>query len=245
MILHFKRTDVEKLIQNSLAATEHKTLYEQPHTAAPGLWLVGDDGIYLMSNSKEGLKVESDMPSEAPHFVVYARECDPKNKEAAEDWWSVKRAAFGGDDGADYIPYQADKKQCLQSWLEGNPGVEFLQMDLSPGEMSLVGAELLPIEVGKAQEFFKKKGAENLYQDYYLKAVDFAAFDMPVAAMGRKDLIVYIGWLRERKNVLEAQLKQQQNLLKGAANTIGKLEKKPVLKKPHKPLVNKSKKKKK
>lgn len=58
----------------------------------PGFWIVGDEGVYLMHNGQthEGFEKQP---------VVYAVECNPE----ADDWWEVKRATFGGDDGADFI----------------------------------------------------------------------------------------------------------------------------------------------
>ncbi|KRA65181.1 DUF3085 domain-containing protein [Rhizobium sp. Root651] len=56
----------------------------------PGLWLVGDNGVYLMSNCK--------LPEGIRPLVIYAEECDPNTNE---DWFHVKRATFGGDDGVE------------------------------------------------------------------------------------------------------------------------------------------------
>ena len=60
--------------------------------ARAGLWLVGDEGVYIMSSGKLG---EGQRP-----LVVYARECDPKTNV---DHWHYKRRYFGGDDGVDVI----------------------------------------------------------------------------------------------------------------------------------------------
>lgn len=58
----------------------------------PGLWLVGDQGVYLCSNGK--------LPDGARPLVAYAEECDPRSNEA---WFEIKRRTFGGDDGVDFI----------------------------------------------------------------------------------------------------------------------------------------------
>ena len=58
----------------------------------PGLWLVGDEGVYAMSNGK---LAESQRP-----LVVYAEECDPKTNP---DYWHYKRQHFGADDGIDFL----------------------------------------------------------------------------------------------------------------------------------------------
>lgn len=58
----------------------------------PGLWLVGDQGVYIMSNGKlgEGQKA----------LVIYSAECHPAG---TPDWWDYKRRWFGGDDGIEFI----------------------------------------------------------------------------------------------------------------------------------------------
>lgn len=58
----------------------------------PGLWLVGDEGVYIMSNGK---LAEDQRP-----LVVYARECDPKTNP---EYWHYKRLHFGGDDGVEFL----------------------------------------------------------------------------------------------------------------------------------------------
>lgn len=60
--------------------------------AQPGFWLVGDHGIYIMSNGK--------LPEGKKPMIVYAEECDPRTNEA---WFEVKHDTYGGDDGADFI----------------------------------------------------------------------------------------------------------------------------------------------
>ena len=58
----------------------------------PGLWLVGDQGVYLLSNGKlaEGQRA----------LVVYSDECHPVGNP---DWWHYKRRHFGGDDGIEFL----------------------------------------------------------------------------------------------------------------------------------------------
>jgi len=58
----------------------------------PGLWLVGDEGVYILSNGK---LAERQRP-----LVVYAEECDPKTNP---DYWHYKRQNFGGDDGIAFL----------------------------------------------------------------------------------------------------------------------------------------------
>ncbi|HQS45134.1 MAG: hypothetical protein B7Y12_02610 [Rhizobiales bacterium 24-66-13] len=58
----------------------------------PGIWLVGDEGVYILSNGKlaEGQSA----------LIVYAEECDPK---ANPDYWHYKRQHFGSDDGIEFL----------------------------------------------------------------------------------------------------------------------------------------------
>ena len=50
-----------------------------------GFWLVGDEGVYIISNGK---LAEGQKP-----LVVYSTECHPKGDT---DWWDYKRRHFGG-----------------------------------------------------------------------------------------------------------------------------------------------------
>ena len=58
----------------------------------PGVWLVGDEGVYIMSNGK--------LADGQRSFVIYAEDCDPKTNP---DYWHYKRQYFGGDDGIDFL----------------------------------------------------------------------------------------------------------------------------------------------
>ena len=95
-VLRFKKHEIHRLLDLSKAADSHRTLYEMPGTAAPGLWLVGDHGVYLMTNEvlTEGGK---------PAGVTYSIDCDPNNMQF-DDWWEAKRNTFGGDDGVEFLP---------------------------------------------------------------------------------------------------------------------------------------------
>lgn len=58
----------------------------------PGLWLVGDQGVYVMSNGK---LADGDRP-----LALYSDECHPVGNS---DWYDYKRRHFGGDDGIEFI----------------------------------------------------------------------------------------------------------------------------------------------
>ena len=67
----------------------------------PALWLVKDEGIYLMSNGKG-----DDRPD-----VVYAKGFNPKERDRM-DVWDDARAAVGGDDFAELIDHDTSKSFC-------------------------------------------------------------------------------------------------------------------------------------
>lgn len=94
---------------------------------APGLILVGDQGVYLMSNGLPGLPV-----SERGDNVAYANEVNPVTMEF-NDWWNAKRASFGGDDGAEFMPAEA-----IRAVL---PPDGDLVMDVTPNAITLIAPE--------------------------------------------------------------------------------------------------------
>ncbi len=99
MKLHFPWAEVEKLLTEVITAKTARQLYGTE--TGKGLWLVGDQGVYLMANTADGdvnsKRKEGDKP-----FVVYADECDP-TKLPFDEWWDAKRRSFGGDDGVEFI----------------------------------------------------------------------------------------------------------------------------------------------
>lgn len=87
----------------------------------PGLWLVGDHGVYLMSNGQ--------LLDGAKPLVVYAEECDPSTND---DWFDVKRRTFGGDDGVDFV----DAEQ-LEPMMEAAPEATHLRIVFHQDSMQL------------------------------------------------------------------------------------------------------------
>lgn len=87
----FKMDDTLKsIIAHAQAATEFSPGYGPK--AFPSLFLVKDDGIYLMSAAKEAQRIEADKPN---CVVAYAVGFNPKTDE---DVWERARDAVGGDD---------------------------------------------------------------------------------------------------------------------------------------------------
>lgn len=109
MILTFDRKTVEELLQHSANSAAWRPTFEGAKSQKPGLWLVGDRGVYLMSNGDPGKLLEktgNGGPGKETHHVCYADQVDP-GKLPADEWLANKRASFGGDDGCDFLA--ADK----------------------------------------------------------------------------------------------------------------------------------------
>jgi hypothetical protein len=116
MILHFDQALVRQLLAHSQAAPARRAAFDQAEPAGPGLWLVGDSGVYLMSNGLPGLLRE---PGTSRQFVCRAIEADPDalGYERADD---AKRASFGGDDGVEFID-AADLLAALAGYKPAEP----------------------------------------------------------------------------------------------------------------------------
>jgi hypothetical protein len=90
---------VRKVIERGIADAAAHGGFRNPHYGTrpgdgekSGIWLVGDEGVYIMSNGKlaEGQRA----------LVIYAEQCHPKSDT---DWWDYKRRHFGADDGIEFI----------------------------------------------------------------------------------------------------------------------------------------------
>lgn len=85
---------VGRLIEHAANAPETAPLYGDE--TGRGLWLVGDHGVYLMSNGRP------EMDKSGDQHVVYAETCNPETQDF-DDWWFVKNETFGADDGVEFI----------------------------------------------------------------------------------------------------------------------------------------------
>jgi hypothetical protein len=99
-------------------------MYGQPETAKPGLWLVGDHGVYLMSNGAPGMM----RPDGKSAVVAYADGIDPKKDK---DWWDAKRHTFGGDDGSVYLDAAA---------VRAGLGGEKFRLGITPESVRIIPA---------------------------------------------------------------------------------------------------------
>ena len=89
-----KDADLDNLTAGSLPAVTDVDLTRIP----PGLWLVSDQNIYLMSNGQPPLLVDL---ADTRHVIATAAEV---NLAATIDGWrELKRAAFGGDEGVVFL----------------------------------------------------------------------------------------------------------------------------------------------
>ena len=86
----------------------------------PGFWLVGDQGVYIMSNGK---LADGQKP-----LVVYSTECHPQGNP---DWWDYKRRYFGRDDGVEFV----DAGLLIPSF-DRNFGATHLGIQLSENQIS-------------------------------------------------------------------------------------------------------------
>jgi len=92
MKLTFPYAGIARLIEETKSAPKHIKYHDRE--TGPGLWLVGDSGVYLMSNRA---REDGEKPQ-----VVYGVECNPKEL-TFDTWWSIKRATFGADDGVEFL----------------------------------------------------------------------------------------------------------------------------------------------
>ena len=130
MDLHFSWSEVDKLLDEVRAAKTANILYDE--VTGKGLWLVGDHGVYLMANTKDGPR-EKAKKKDDKAFVVYAKECNP---DTTEDWWDAKRATFGGDDGVDFISL-AEMENLISKPPQPNAKPYDLIIGFTPGKFSL------------------------------------------------------------------------------------------------------------
>ena len=99
--LKFRSKEFTRMIQHMLK-NERKIPYVDETTDEYGLWLVKDEGIYVMSPSPE-----RDIVSKNKCHVIYARGYSPRVK----DLWE-KTHAVSGDDFAEFIPL--DERQVIR-----------------------------------------------------------------------------------------------------------------------------------
>lgn len=96
-ILSFNAEAVRRIVTHAKAAPAHDMGWLADTAPQPAVMLVGDHGVYLMSNGSPRDPAEDNGGST---FVSYTLGIDPGHDA---DWWETKRALYGGDDGADTL----------------------------------------------------------------------------------------------------------------------------------------------
>ncbi|MBZ9735043.1 DUF3085 domain-containing protein [Mesorhizobium sp. CA18] len=86
-----------------------------------GVWLVGDEGVYIMSNGR--------LAEGARALVIYSEQCHPRGDV---DWWDYKRRHFGADDGLEFI--EAER---LLPLFDRNLRATHLNVELTETEIAL------------------------------------------------------------------------------------------------------------
>lgn len=124
----FSVTDVRAVILRGRIDAFSNGGFRNPHYGRfpgrdekPGLWLVGDEGVYILSNGK---LAEGQRP-----LVVYAQECDPKTNP---DYWHDKRQHFGADDGIDFLD-----AEMLMKLIMGSPAATHLTIAMTDTNLSV------------------------------------------------------------------------------------------------------------
>lgn len=119
--LVFKTKELKRCIFHALHAPKH---YMGRSDAPPGpaLFLVHDDGVYLMSN---GEPVDLRNKDELSAYVAYAENCNP---DKDPDCWENSRDLVGGDDFAETLAIDA-------SWLEKCDTHDELRITIDPDTM--------------------------------------------------------------------------------------------------------------
>ncbi|MPZ40898.1 MAG: DUF3085 domain-containing protein, partial [Rhizobiales bacterium] len=105
IVLKFDITTVWRLVDHARNSKQSIASYKQ-RKPKPSLWLVGDSGVYLMSNGDPPIAdtgrliKKEDM---ARRLTAPAFGCDPEYN-AFEDWWRLHNAIAQGNDFSITIP---------------------------------------------------------------------------------------------------------------------------------------------
>lgn len=120
MKLYFDPKKLAEIINATESGNGHIEPYTgpgwgTPEKNTPGLMLVGDRGVYILGNEAKRRSADD------AGLVAYAKGCDPR---IDNNWWSLKQATFGGDDGAEFIELNEAKRLLLtgdQPFVEITP----------------------------------------------------------------------------------------------------------------------------
>lgn len=134
--LTFAAPAVLELLRHAIAAPKHSSPYSQ-EDPGPGLFLVKDEGIYLMSNGKPGLLGENEH-----NKVVYADGYEPltETRRDGTDTWGERyekiRDAVGGDDFGEFLSADSFKRLQPQDKLTIRISATTIDLTIIPGPTS-------------------------------------------------------------------------------------------------------------
>jgi hypothetical protein len=120
-VLLFLWPEVLKAVNETRSARKVQSLYGAGN--GPGIWLFGDHGVYLMSNTT----------AKSP-TIVYAHGCDP-TKLPFNTWWAKKQVTFGGDDGVEFTPL-SDIETLLAQFQTRHGPPRFFYVAITPDKFS-------------------------------------------------------------------------------------------------------------
>jgi hypothetical protein len=106
VILKFDKARVWRLVDHAENSPAHMKSWRE-RKPKPGLWLVGDSGIYLMSNGdppllRDGKTAKVADTNGMRRLTAHADGCDWMDD--FDQWWPIHNAIAGGDDFAVTIP---------------------------------------------------------------------------------------------------------------------------------------------
>lgn len=138
--LYFRIAGIEPLLRLSSEAEFRVPTYVQAQKAGsreasadipPGLWLVGDEGVYLLSNSarppfstRQGKRED----------ILYAEGLSPSDAQSHE----LKSLLFGEHDAVEFIPVDAITDTV-------HAGAGYLRIELSKEHMDVSACDALPV----------------------------------------------------------------------------------------------------
>jgi hypothetical protein len=132
--LIFKSDELKRVIDHTLSSSPHAAEligYDdgRPITTPgkPGVILVHDHGVYLMSNGEP-----HDLVKDETSYVVYAEGCDPKHDA---EWWETSRDLVGGDDFGETLPWVTEIQQLISN------GEQKIEIEVAAGQLMLVSFE--------------------------------------------------------------------------------------------------------
>ena len=117
-VLRFDKHIVWRIRDHARNSRKFKSSWGKKGTK-PELWLVGDLGVYLVSNGEPPISYKGEVPRpgrkvELPYLAAYADGCDPSQYEV-EEWWPIHNAVDEGNDFVIRIPLTAIDKALAKS----------------------------------------------------------------------------------------------------------------------------------